>query len=101
MRHGEIRIIKLLLQYGARAGESDSEGVTPVMLATKNDRDSLIPLIMSHGIILSKVDNEQNSVMHHAAINGAVNCVKYLVKRIAKMASYTKKFEIFERSNHS
>ena len=96
---GETRIIKLLLQNGARAGESNNAGVTPMMLATKEDRDSLIPLIMSHGIILSKVDDEQNSVMHHAATNGAVNCVKYLVKRIAKMSGYTHKFEIFGRSN--
>ena len=99
MKKGETRIIKLLLQYGARPGESNDAGVTPLMLATKEDRDSLIPLIMSHGIILSQVDDDQNSVMHHAATNGAVNCVKYLVKRIAKMSGYTHKFEIYKRSN--
>ena len=98
---GEPRFVKLLLQYGARASESDEDGITPLMLATKEDHDSLIPLLMSRGIILSKVDHEHNSVMHHTATNGAVNCVKYLVKRIDNMAGYTQEFEIFERSNRN
>ena len=96
---GETQMAKMLLEHGSRPEESNTDGITPLMLTTKDDHASLIPLIMSYGIAIAKVDNDKNTVMHHAAINGAVNCVDYLVKRIQKMSGVTQQFQIFKNTN--
>ena len=96
---GETQMAKMLLEHGARPEDANTDGITPLMLTTNEDHASLIPLIMSYGIALAKIDNKKNTVMHHAATNGAVNCVEYLVKRIAKMAGVTQQFQIFKNPN--
>ena len=96
---GETQMAKMLLEHGARPEESNTEGTTPLMLTTIEDHASLIPLIMSYGISVAKVDNKKNTIMHHIAINGAVNCVEYLVKRIQKMSGVTQQFQIFKNLN--
>ena len=96
---GEKQMAKLLLDNGARPEESNAAGITPLMLTTKHDHASLIPVLMSYGLALAKVDSEKNTVLHHAATNGAVNCVDYIVKRIQKMAGVTQEFQIYKNRN--
>ncbi|KAI6660692.1 Serine/threonine-protein phosphatase 6 [Oopsacas minuta] len=96
---GETQLVKLLLDHGARPEESNTDGITPLILTTKEDHASLIPLLMSYGIALAKVDNSKNTVFHHAAINGATNCVDYLVKRMQKMSGVTQTFQIYKNKN--
>ena len=97
---GEKQIVKILLDNGARPEESDSEGITPLMLTTKHDHASLIPLLMSYGIALSKVDNAKNTVFHHAVMNGAVKCMEYLIKRMGKMVNIGPVEQLFDKRNN-
>ena len=97
---GETQLVKLLLEHGARPEETTTDGTTPLMLTTNQDHASLIPLLMSYGIAVAKVDNNKNTVWHHAAIHGAVNCVGYLNKRVQKMAGVSQEFQIYKNRNN-
>ena len=71
---------KILLDNGASATLSDSEGKTPLHYASVHQYDSkLIKLLVQYGADPNAVDNDKNTPLHISSANGTVFAAKTLI----------------------
>ena len=100
VRQERKEIVRMLLEAKAKPDEPLKDGVTPLMMAVKNDNADYIPLIMAHGITLTKKDNQGNTVFHHAAKNNSLASAKYLLRRIDVMKGITQEHQLYKDENN-
>lgn len=74
-----VRVVELLLEFGAVINCKDSYGMTPLMFAIINDHTEVIRLIIDQAA-LEAADNELQTALFHAVSNGRVEAVEMLLK---------------------
>jgi hypothetical protein len=78
---GFDRITRILLQHGdIDCNEKDSDGVTPLILATIGGYDDVVGSLLSHGASLGIVDGEHDrSAIHWAIVHRRDSLLKVLL----------------------
>ncbi len=76
---GQYNVAKLLLSKGADKNCVDKYGITPILLAVEKDL-SMFQLLLDYKANIQAVDNEHNTVLHHAANAGSTKIVEELIK---------------------
>ncbi|XP_071085033.1 serine/threonine-protein phosphatase 6 regulatory ankyrin repeat subunit A-like [Haliotis cracherodii] len=77
---GSVHIVRYLLQQKVADIESGGEdGMTPVMVASKNGHKEVFDLLRGKGCNLAVVDELDNSILHAACCSHSVYIVGYLL----------------------
>ncbi|MBY0405996.1 MAG: ankyrin repeat domain-containing protein, partial [Cyanobacteria bacterium] len=70
--------LKLLIQSGLPLEHPDSLGLTPLMLAAKNNRALSVKMLLDAGVERSTHDSKGNTALSWATWNKYSNCIKLL-----------------------
>ncbi len=73
----DVPLVKALLEHGVRVNVEDSEGNTPLLLATKWGHYDIVQLLLAHRADVNKPDTHGNTPLIIAARNypGLVSCL--------------------------
>ena len=80
---GQIQLVELALERGARVRDSDSLRKTPLHYAvdtTRGDNGDVVELLLEHGADPNACDNVGRSPLHYAASRGAYLSLKVLLQ---------------------
>lgn len=76
---GVVDMVSLLLEFGANVNATNSQGCTPLSLASTKGHLQVVIQLVSTGAILGKTDTAGRCALVHAARNGHLNIVSYLI----------------------
>ncbi|XP_067865458.1 histone-lysine N-methyltransferase EHMT2 isoform X2 [Heterodontus francisci] len=76
---GYLEICHILLQAGATVDVCDKLQRTPLMEAIMNNHYSIAKLLVKHGACVFHKELDASSCLHHAAKNGSVQMVQFLL----------------------
>lgn len=76
---GNVPMVSLLLEFCANVEKSNSQGCTPLILASTKGHCDVVRLLTAAGATLGHVDTSQRCALVHAARAGRQNVVKYLI----------------------
>jgi len=76
---GNFDAVKFLIDHGAKIEGLDQVGLPPVSCAISLKQPELIELLLQHRADVNLPDRDQNTALHHAAMQGDLNLVKKLV----------------------
>ena len=72
-------MVKLFIDFEANVNEVNSEGLTPLMFASKRGHCEIARLLLASGACLSKTDRSDKCALVYAAENGYLDIVEHLV----------------------
>ena len=76
---GITGMVNLLLEFGADVEKSNSQGCTPLILASIKGHYEIVQQLISSGSSLYHTDTQKRCALVHAALNGHGQVVKYLL----------------------
>lgn len=76
---GNLPMVSLLLEFGANVELSNSQGCTPLMLASARGHCDVVRQLVAAGSLLGQTDTANRCALVHAAQAGKLHIVKYLV----------------------
>lgn len=76
---GIVPMVSLLLEFAADVEKSNSQGCTPLILASTKGHCDIVRQLTAAGATLGHVDTSQRCALVHAARAGRQNVVKYLI----------------------
>jgi len=79
VEHGNIEIVQLLLEAGAKVNARDGEKQTPLMRLDDDSTPELVELLLRHGAKVNLTDNENNTALIFAADRANTEVVKALI----------------------
>ncbi|XP_068672853.1 uncharacterized protein [Montipora foliosa] len=94
MHRTRYKIIKILLEYGARVNIADRDGRTALMWACIRGQEPIARKIIDFSILdvdLNATDRFGNTALFYAASNGQVNAVNQLIKALKRFGLNTDK----------
>lgn len=80
---GQIQLVELALERGARVKECDKVGRTPLhyaVHAARGDNGDVVEMLIKHGADVNAKDQEGKSALHYAASRGLVLSLKALLR---------------------
>jgi ankyrin repeat protein len=77
---GDIEVVKMVLDKGARIDAKDIDGETPLYAAVRNDDFKITELLCKHGADVCLRNRNGISVIHIAASYGCPRIIDYLLK---------------------
>ena len=80
-RKNDRNILKLLLDYGARAEDKEMSGKTLMDIALQNDLSQIVELLLEFQVTLNRQDEENNNPMHTIASFGSYKCADFLLRQ--------------------
>ena len=80
--NGHSKVVTLLLAHGAESDVVDSDGRTPIFLATKATEPHCFLSLLRQGDNISAKDLEGYTIIHHAAKNGNIAALLALKERL-------------------
>ena len=60
---GSVEIVRLLLDFGAKASARDSEKQTPLMKLDEDATPELVDLLVNHGVKINRADKQGNTAL--------------------------------------
>ena len=86
-RDGELEIVKILVENGARINIRNREGETPLYLAASRGRNEVTEYLLDKGAFVSCPENNMNRTgLHNAVINGYTPIVDMLLEKGADVS---------------
>ncbi|XP_058821683.1 protein TANC2 isoform X2 [Topomyia yanbarensis] len=76
---GIVPMVSLLLEFGANVEKVNSQGCTPLILASAKGHCDVVRQLVAAGSALGQTDTSQRCALVHAAVTGKLKVVKYLV----------------------
>ncbi|TDH72261.1 hypothetical protein CCR75_002503 [Bremia lactucae] len=80
VRYGREDLTQMLLNAGAKANHSDQDGMTPLMLASRNGTVAMMMLLLAHQADTTVSNMSEYMALHFAACNGQIKIVQALVR---------------------
>lgn len=76
---GIIGMVNLLLEFSAGVEKTNSQGCTPLILASIKGHYEIVQQLVASGSSLAQTDAQKRCALVHAALNGHSHIVKYLL----------------------
>jgi hypothetical protein len=76
---GNVEIVRLLLEFGAKASARDSEKQTPLMRLDDDATPELVELLVNHGVKINRADKQGNTALILVAGQVKPEVVKALI----------------------
>ena len=80
---GNIEIIKVLLQNGAKPDVYDDDDMSPLMIALERNRFDIAKILLEYRADINSSSYDGKTALHHAADNGKLEIVEFLLKNNA------------------
>lgn len=93
VEHGNLEIVRLLLDAGAKVNVRDAEKRTPLMRLDGDATPELVELLLRHGAKVNLEDNENNTALIHAADSAPAAVIKALIDAGADVNAVNKEGE--------
>ena len=77
-QHGQLSIVKCLLNHGADVNKATTYGSTPLSIASRNEQVSVVDYLVSHGADVSKAGCDGLSPPSVSSGKGRGSVVHYL-----------------------
>ncbi|TMW68383.1 hypothetical protein Poli38472_005851 [Pythium oligandrum] len=77
--NGRLKVVQVLLAFGASMNEADARGMTPLMSAVGNGQVQVAQFLMRAGADLSRCNTQGESALHDAVRNGSVRMIRLLL----------------------
>jgi ankyrin repeat protein len=74
---GDVNIVKKFIEYGTDVNEV-SNGMTPLMVASRYNKTEIIKLLLSKGAILNAKDENGFTALKYAELSNAHEAVEFL-----------------------
>ena len=87
----KLRLVKTLLDAGARVDVRDDVGATPLHTAATTNAPEIIKLLIRHGARVDATDKNGDTPLHYAAGNSAYEAAKVLIENGADVMKKNKK----------
>ncbi|KAF8249997.1 ankyrin, partial [Wilcoxina mikolae CBS 423.85] len=90
--HGQHKLCKLLLDYGADPNFKNATGKSPLFLACWNGHHSTVRVLIDYKAQNVDIQNTKGeTAMHFAALTGSPEAIRYLARRGASVNRSTPK----------
>ena len=89
-RESDVFVVDALLGSGCNINCVDSDGLTPLMVATKEDNEELVKKLILAGANLGMRTASGNTALHHAATHNNIQCGILLVEGGASVRTKNK-----------
>lgn len=76
---GNGELVRFLVEHGAQTNVADSEGQTPLLVASRHADTTVVETLLSHGAAANAADKEGRTALHHAADRQDVSMVETLL----------------------
>lgn len=76
---GNLPMVSLLLEFGANVELSNSQGCTPLILASARGHCDVVRQLVAAGSVLGQTDTANRCALVHAAQTGKLHIIKYLL----------------------
>lgn len=77
--HGNVKLIKLFLQYGANLKAVNKQGINMMHVAAQGDQAYSLTFFKSMGVSLKEKDGEHSTPLHWACFAGSDTAIYYLL----------------------
>lgn len=84
---GREEVVELLIQHGANVNIKDSDGVTPLVIATRNKFYTVLEVLLRNGANMNLWDDNGKTALDAAIGNGNREIVKMLLSSGAEIKS--------------
>ena len=74
---GDVNIVKKFIEYGTDVNEV-SNGMTPLMVASRYNKTEIIKLLLSKGAVLNAKDENGFTALKHAELSSAHEAIELL-----------------------
>jgi hypothetical protein len=91
VEHGNLEILQLLLNAGAKISVKNYEKRTPLMMLDEDATADLVNLLLRYGAAVNAVDKEKNTVLILAAGNASEEIVRVLILNGADLNAQNKR----------
>ncbi|XP_070573015.1 ankyrin-3-like [Ptychodera flava] len=81
---GTTKYLEVLLKSGYCVDATDSDGTTPLHLASKENKEEAIVHLVNHGAIVDILDKNQRTALHHAVLNSNFEATRLLLRNKSK-----------------
>ncbi|MBU4269589.1 ankyrin repeat domain-containing protein [Candidatus Dependentiae bacterium] len=82
---GNTEALKVLIKNGADVNEKLSNGITPIMLASRNNHEKTVRALAESGAVLDAQDQTGKTALMYAASNGLTNIIQLLIEKKANL----------------
>lgn len=89
-QNGHVKVVKLLLDAGAKRDAVDVDGTTPLCIAVQNGHFNVVELLLEAGADINATSSNGVTPLVIAAYTGYYDIVKLLVERGADIEKVTK-----------
>ncbi len=79
--NGQLKIVKYLIENGAKVDEKDPDGWTPLPLAAGNGHLEIVKYLIENGADVNAVEKDKWTALHLATKNGHLKMVKHLIEK--------------------
>lgn len=82
---GQLGIVKILLNHGAKATLNSNQGKNAMSYAVINDQLDIVKLLLDRGIDIDARDRERKTALEHAFVAQKTHIMNYLLDHGAKL----------------
>src|SRR6267142_2341996 len=86
-QQGNVKVARILVEYGADVSAQNNEGSTPLHLVSRSGSMDLAWLLVKHGADVSANNKRRSTPLHQASVYGLVDLAQFLVEHGADMAA--------------